>query len=330
MNGMRDQSVDLVKILAMMLVVCLHTVTTVKGPHYSWVATVLYNMGVIAIPLFFTVSGYLLVGRRDATYKYAFKKILAIIRYVFIIVGLTGILFYSFSWWDLEMVWFNFAGSFIGWGYYWFFWFLGSMILIYLLYPLINKLFKNKSAYLVVLVATMIIQNCFFIGNFTDNVELKISQTFRMWNWLSYFMLGGLIKGIHLDKKLLLVSTVLSAAATSVTMLWLYPKLSSSYCEYFYGSPAVVTFTLCIFMLITSCHIKNNGFIRVCSSLFLPVYTIHPIVIIYIKDYFHGYIDWLSTLSFGYFVYWISVLLLTCLISYLIMKIPYMNRVFRL
>ena len=326
----RNQSVDLIKIVAMVLVVALHTTRTAVCPDYPDISFVFYNLGVIAIPLFFMVSGYLLVGNPKATYKYSQRKILNIIRFVFTIDALMWIVFYPLSWCSFEDLFFNFFESFIQRGFFWYFWYFGAMIVIYLLYPLINRLYTTPKAYLLTLATIMVIQNYAFISNIIGGGEMHVIQTFRIWNWISYFMLGGLIRKISLDRKVLWISTPLLTGATFLSMKWLYPYIGSIYCEYFYSSPLVIALAVSVFMLLDSFHVENNAFVRECSSLFLAVYTIHPIVNIYMEDFFHGYIEWLGTISVGCIVYWLSVLSVTCLIGYIVRRTPYLNRIFRL
>ena len=58
-TGTRNLSIDLVKIVAMCLVVALHTTYGfIKENSFEDVSFIIYNLGVIAIPLFFMVSGY--------------------------------------------------------------------------------------------------------------------------------------------------------------------------------------------------------------------------------------------------------------------------------
>lgn len=58
----RNQSIDLIKIMAMCLVICLHTTHQYLTSGINDIIFVLYNTSAIAIPLFFMVSGFLLIG----------------------------------------------------------------------------------------------------------------------------------------------------------------------------------------------------------------------------------------------------------------------------
>ena len=76
MKKIRNINLDLIKIIACIGVVLLHT--TMPGFketgqwHYS---SYLYYLGTYSIPLFFMVNGYLLLGKSKITYPYIQHKI---------------------------------------------------------------------------------------------------------------------------------------------------------------------------------------------------------------------------------------------------------------
>ena len=75
----RNLSIDFIKTIAMLGVICLHTTYQYIQPGTFGLADVLYESAVISIPLFFMVSGYLLLGRENLSYKYSLNKILKIL-----------------------------------------------------------------------------------------------------------------------------------------------------------------------------------------------------------------------------------------------------------
>lgn len=73
----RNSSIDLIKTVAMLGVIALHTTHNYLGDSFN-VSNVMYETGVISIPLFFMVSGYLLLGRNNVNYRYVSHKIFGI------------------------------------------------------------------------------------------------------------------------------------------------------------------------------------------------------------------------------------------------------------
>ena len=66
MRKYRNINLDLLKVLACVGVVLLHTTMGGFKETGSWnFSTYLYYLGTYSIPLFFMVNGYLLLGKRD-------------------------------------------------------------------------------------------------------------------------------------------------------------------------------------------------------------------------------------------------------------------------
>ena len=209
MQKSRNLSIDLVKIVAMFGVMCLHSTHSYSIPGQLCFADILYESAVVSMPLFFMVSGYLLIGRDNIDYRYVFHKVIGIIRFVSIIV---------FTFWLARSVYhlqFDFVELFkslvypyIQRGQFGVFWYFGAMIILYLLYPAINTLYKcHRHAYYSVLAITLLTSYTMFISNLlmggvfdTCENETTICQTFRIWISISYFMIGGLIHKLQIPK----------------------------------------------------------------------------------------------------------------------------------
>ncbi len=327
----RNQSIDLIKIMAMSMVVCLHSIYPFIGFDRYDLSFIVYRLSMAAIPLFFMVSGYLLIGRPDAGYGYSLKKIFGIVRFVFLI---------SLSYWILHSVYsilnnepgfdvIYLAKLLVGWfiqkSTFNVFWYFGAMCIIYLLYPLINALQNDIRKYLLLLFFLCLVQNIVFIGNITDHVEPMTIQTFRLWNWLTFFMAGGLMKAFNVNLRVLCAVTVLFAGLSLLTVIWLFPYIGIPY-EYYYGCPVLIVFVACLFKLISSLRIKKNRIIAELSSTFLPVYAFHGLVI----NRCHKLIPVLRDFEWGGVMYWLSTLCITVLLSLAIMRIPYVKNIFKI
>ena len=78
----RNIGIDVVKIIAMIMVVGLH-VQFGGGLAPSELLKLQYGIGLCAIPLFFMVSGFLMQEKMP-DHKYAWHKIYSILKYVFV------------------------------------------------------------------------------------------------------------------------------------------------------------------------------------------------------------------------------------------------------
>ncbi len=252
----RQLSVDFVKIVAMIGVMILHSQVTIFDGNP--IALILSDAAVFSIPLFFMTSGYLLLDRKNVSYKYSCRKILGIIRFVFII---TSVLWLVFGIRHGANYLVYTLGSFLQKGGMGIFWYFGAMILIYLLLPLLHTLYADKIKWFVALtIALFALSNGIFLLNFFDiHVEHATIQTFRLWNWVFYFNLGGLFKKYPIKVKLpivLLLLVISDAALVNLT-----PAMPSIYCEYFYPFLIVQLFSFALFAFVKSINDSKLQFI---------------------------------------------------------------------
>ena len=243
MQGNRNLSIDLVKIVAMFGVMCLHSTHSFAIPNQFCFADILYESAVVSMPLFFMVSGYLLIGRPNVDYRYSIRKIMGIVRFVSIIV-ITYWLIHSVHHFqfDFKELVKSLIQPYFQQGMFSIFWYFGAMIIIYVLYPKLNSMYILKPYfYHIVLATTLLCSYTMFIGNITWGVmdfcenEVTICQTFRIWTSVSYFMLGGLLKRIKKTHKLGIILFILFAMNIAVEE-WLCRYIGNEFCEYFYGS----------------------------------------------------------------------------------------------
>lgn len=323
----RNLSIDLVKVVAMLEVICLHTTHNfmVKG-EFAF-ADVLYETAVVAMPLFFMVSGYLMLGRKDLNYKYVCRKIFNILKFVFIICTFFWLL-HSIHHLDFNFILLakSFLNAFLQKGQFALFWYFGAIILIYAFLPLLNTLFLSyRKIFLSVMSMLLLVQSSAFISNLLGGVnEVSICQTFRLWNWLLYFCLGGLLKGKKFSSFPAILLFML-IVWNIVIEEWLNPYIGNEYCEYFYSSLYVVFLSVGIFIFILNHRIRHKRFITFLSPLFLPVYALHSFVIGYTYCFFDGFNP-----NIGAPLFWIFVSFVTISISAILMKIPFVKTIFKI
>lgn len=309
-------------------VIGIHFYSHFINTDNSQLADIIYRTSVVSIPLFFMVSGYLLLGRVNCSYRYSLNKICNIIRFVLIITT---------SWWltmtlshhnsDYTFI-DNVFGSFIGRGSYGIFWYFGAMIIIYLIYPTINYLFRfQRPTFLWILLLLITMQSLAFIANVTAHGEPKIIQTFRIWNWLSYFMIGGILNSINKQNRLLIcISMIVLFILNPIFQHTLIPYIGSSLNEYYYSSLFVTALVTSLFLFINNINLRPNGLISKVNALFLPVYAIHIIVIKYLPS--QAFLNLNTTI--GPVLYFIAVVIISLSLGVVIMNTPYINKIFRI
>lgn len=313
----RNLSIDLVKIIGMYMVMLIHT--GVSRSAVNQINTpIIYTISGIAIPLFFMVSGYLL-SERKTDITYSLKKILGITRFCIIICFFFDILKYLITnYFEL-----SFPKCWIKEGTFSVFWYFGAMIIIYLILPLLQQIIQGKKFYLW-LSGLLFLDFIIFILNYYTSFEESISNTFRIWNWITYFMLGGACKKYFVKCNFIqwyypIIFCLL------FTLSVIYGKQPSY--ELHFSSPLCMLYALSTFITVIKTDIKNSKMIKLLSQCFLPIYAIHMSIIwrlshISINNSFPEIISFLS-------IYIMAVIICT-IISLIIMKTPLINRIFRI
>ncbi len=329
----RNVNLDLIKLIACILVVWLHTIKL----NNNAVMLIIYNFGVYAIPLFLLVEGYLLLKKERITYNYCFKKILNIIKLV-TIFNFVCFVFKLYSTKDIVSSLSEFYEWFIQRGMLSVYWYFGMLIILYLILPILKYIFDHKRIYfifMILLFASNIIINLWMFLSKVSIANVTI-QTFRLWIFIYYFMLGGLIYK-YKDKitKTLSLRTnvtlfIISFAFIICGLYLLEVKwFNDTRCEIFYSYILVVISCLLLFTLLLRIkNISKPTLVLKLSSLTLLVYLLHWFVIIaFDKCVSILGLDlawYMSTLKF------IFTLVGSFTIAYIISEIPIVNKIFKM
>lgn len=329
MKQKRLQALDLIKILAMFMVMTLHTcMHKMSAP----IAFVVYFLSAIAIPLFFMVSGYL-QGNRSVDARYILRKTGRILKFCFIITTglflIQGVLYHADS---ISNYWHSFPGCFLQDGYCGQLWFLGAMCIIYVLLPTLIwggqhwTYFYEKIFILLVSISSVV-----FILNITCGIEHGIPQVFRIYNSLMYFIAGALVRKYE-DRLKMLIANGLFLIVSTIMFLFLTFSLRNSmgypaFADRMFGSVNCMLYAGILFVYIASKKV-NCKWIGLMSDIFLPCYVIHFIVIGHVLNFIQRI--GLDSQWYSIIIELVIVYSLSCLISLALMRIPYINKIFRI
>lgn len=323
----RNLNIDFIKIIAMILVIGIHSGTKWMVGDIDINRYYRLTLCGTAIPLFFTVSGYLLLGRKNIDWHYSAKKIWSIIRFVFVVCWIYWAGRYLFTGepqWD--KLYKDPLGAFLMGGTFWHFWYFGAMNILYFIYPLINNIYNekpklfNRIFIIIILTCTVIyIFNIITPGTF----EKRIPHSLCVWKWLMYFCLGGIIRIYpqKIDWKYIILF-----AFVYIIQLVIATNINHSMlvADYNYPSPLTLLYIYCFFQALNQLNVQRiSNSIKNLSPLFLPVYTIHPFFIYNTQDLRH-------TFHAGYPIYWMLITVATVLVSWLIMQTKIGKWVFRI
>lgn len=340
--SIRNHNIDLIKFVAMLAVIAAHTCYPGKY-QLSGCSTLIYDASSPAILLFIMASGYLLLGRQDASYKYSLAKCMKIIRIVVIwtiILTLLTTITAELTGWHVNIkivisqCFIDCTLGLLGLNRF-YFWYFGAMIFIFLLYPLLNKVYNNPRQFKILILGLLILQTIIFTVQFilvltditTYPLEYYIPQSLRIWNWVFYFCLGGLFKKPDLIR---LPTRLFSFLGLSICMiiamgsLWMTQDFF--HCpnfEFYYSSIFIILYTTSTFGYLLKVNIIYPKIIDNAAQLFLPVYLLQYWVIGLIENT-------VPIQSFGKLappVVWLMAVILTVTLSYILMKIPLVKKI---
>ena len=332
MHKTRNINLDLIKVHACVGVVLLHTTMIGFKETGSWnLLAYLYYLGTYSIPLFFMVNGYLLLGKKEITYPYILQKV----KWILITVSS-----WTFIVWLFKR---DFAvnpvkkiiGSMVQKGYFFQFWFFGALILIYLCLPILKKIMNSKRSYLYILSSLVTIGLVFELANMVLQMPLQsyVIQTFRLWTWFFYYILGGLVAQFDKEiikkgfKRWMKVVAVLLLLISPVILFFLAKTIYHNlFAEYFYDILFVKIVSLGIFLTVLTLSFEENKskWIVTLSNQTMGVFIVHTYVIKVLEKLL-GF-----SYTGAYLLFPISTLCVSIIIVSLLMKIPYFNRIIKL
>lgn len=327
----RNSNIDLTRIFACIAVVGLHTF-----PREHSVGTLLaYYLCGFAIPFFFMSSGYFLLNRGIINWNYPLKKAFSIIRLVVLwnlVFDILKSVFKVYLTAKLNIEWLDIPQdiikSFLQKGEMGHFWYLGALIIIYMLLPWISQ--KSLEQKKLLLFSMGIV--CFTVQTvslvMTYPLQAGVIQTFRVWTWLLYFLLGSFIeeitsclkKKLHFNAHLIMVVVVTGIVLAvhyfvGTRVILLGGKILKA--EYFYDSILDIIWVILFFSLLLRVKIckRVKEFIRKFASLTLGIYIIHfPLRLIVVR------ILKVNSLTEAV-CFWLIVLIISAGITWIIGKI---------
>lgn len=326
----RNYSLDLIKIISCMLVVMMHTFR-----HFDQSVSlhpILYYLTRCSMPLFFMAAGAIQLNKNNVDYHYCFVKVLHII---FIMVGyyfcdilIRVIIYKSIPISTSELI------AMIKKLYWDFgvFWFLRTMIYIYLVLPLLHYVYNKKPLLLIGIFIT--ICSCIDIAsvlnilknNAESYLQSNIMQEFRFWSWILYYCLGAYIYAnytkIKIPNQTLLCSVIITGLLAILYMVIMF-KVETNIinAEYAYDSILMIIWSTLIMIYLLKINFeKYKNIIKIGTSLLIPIYALHVFIIKLFENYtiFQTYF----TSLLGYCI----ILIITALIGFIMTKIPFIKR----
>ena len=296
-------SIDYIKVIAISLVVIGHC-------HYGRGNIYLSSIICMCVPLFFALNGSLLLAK-ERTYEYYIPKLFKI---------LVLILFWGLasnwvaSWvngehYTIKQSVFDLINLRLGYCNH--LWFLFTLFILYLIYPLVQTLVEKKQTMWLSLVVI-----CIF--TLTSGVSRYIYQFNPLSGWHSYalaYALGGFaITKLNLRSKWYPAVTFVLALVAQIIYNYFLDDKSTMHFDGI-KTPFVYVETLSFIKFFSMIKLNSNKVIDLIARNTLGIYLIHWFFTLYISQ--HEY-----TSSFRHFLP-IGIIIISCAICWLMNKNKY-------
>ncbi len=328
--------VDFIRVVAIFLVVVIHVsgqLTNVWGkiPNIQWIIADIYGgVARVSVPLFFMISGYLLLPRSESLSVFYTKR-------------MPKLLIPLMVWSLIYLGWFcgnhpNTCTPSLAWnlllvqGTYYHLWFLYSLLSIYLILPVLRLMFRpdtDKKILWYLIALWLIFQPVLTMANKFWDFSIKISPPLAT-GFVCFFLLGYLLGEITLSHARIILSAVIWVISTLITIIgtYLFTRNLGQFDGFFYDfvSLNVILASGAVFILLRwmsetkpFTSPKVHAIIRALATGAFGIYLVHVIVI----EVLSGWIPFLHVNSFMGNAIWSVPLVSTVvfIVSFLIVRI---------
>ena len=328
MKDKREYSFDVLRVIAMIMVIIIH-VSNVYCRNFEllgndqYIVSLIFNtVSRVSVPIFFMISGALLLDRSFNKTKY-FSRF---IRFVLVIV-VWDIIYLVWEYFYLGISYDKLYMLFIE-PYRAHLWFLYTIIILYIIQPLL-KMILDKSNIVVKLLLFII----WLVLSSMSLYDLNIAKLFTLFGYIGYFVIGKylyeFIKNNDLSKYngLIIVLLILSYIESVYLNYKASVDLNMFYNLFFaYRSPFIILASFLLFILCYNIfhNKKPNKTIMLISDVSFGVYLIHGMFLdITTKNF-----DYSLTNSFiGTILFTIFISICSILVVYFLRKNKYLKKV---
>lgn len=325
----REYSFDVLRVIAMIMVIIIH-VSNVYTRSFNFIDTNSYLVSLIfntisrvSVPIFFMISGALLLDR-----KFDFKKYKKRVLKILLLIVVWDILYLIWEYFFLGVTYDKLYNLFLE-PYRAHLWFLYSIIILYVIQPLlkyildrINNITKIVLFILWILLSTISMYN------------VSVANIFSIFSNIGFFIVGkymyDYVKNTKKDKKIVIIMIILLVLSFIESIYLNYTasiKFNMFYNLFFaYRTPFIILSTFIIFKLVyIYCHDKKpNNIIMLGSDLSLGVYLIHGMFL----DVTTKYVDYKNVIPIiGIPSFTMYILLLSIISVIVLRKIKYINKI---
>lgn len=324
-NNNRNNTIDLLRVCAMLAVVRLHAGGT------GLFSDIIHYLCSFAVPIFFLISGYFVLSKKMIDWSYVGRRC---IKYITLLVCWSILLSIAQSIWKHEFV--NpvliLLRSMKQHGLLWQGWYIWSLIIVTLLTPFLHRLMQDphqrRLTSIVLLLVVLAVHVLDLVVAFTKGfpIQKRVPQSLRVWTYIFYYWVGGLESTQHFisnKRKTNAIVWILLTVIVVIYQIIVCQKVFNLHTqEYCYIAPLFIPWAVLLFELFLSFDIKSKRvtvLISKVSELTLGIYIVHPLINTILKE--AGY--WSDT---RWVLQFCISLVGSVVVVFIIKKIPYLNK----
>lgn len=328
--------IDLLRVVAMFGVVLLHAAASVLYQYgkipmsYWWTANIYYTVFIVCVPLFFMISGYLLLEKSEKISFFITKRITKVV-IPLVIWSIVYLIWQKIVIVDFDISFRSFY-SIINSPTYYHLWFIYALVGVYIFIPILRIFIQNSSEsikyYFVII--------WFFSESILSLFE-KITGLERQVDFITisgfvgYFVLGYIIGHLNISKKLFNISKIILILTYVFTAYGIYflSTRNGTFNNYFYGylGSNIIFLSVIFFILFKYAFQDSKVFnyklgvkiIHKLSSASLGIFLIHPIFLYHLNNQGFGFS--LSATSGNPILFIPITAIVTFLLSFFVIRI---------
>ena len=330
--NLKDNRIEIIRIIAIIFVILLHVtnrylIKTININTFSNLFLIFINcITRISVPLFFMISGIVNIPKKFDKKKY-FSRIFRMI----IILIVWTIIYYFIGKYELTNLYhsiFSFLKPHL--------WYMYALIGLYIATPFISKMVKNldETEQNLFIKLWLILSGIFYLFKVIIGlygIDTNVTHPIPIFNatyYLGYYIIGYLIynnyKKIEKYNSKLMILIIFISIVINTILTFLVSVNNNNYYQGFFGySNILIIIPSIMFLIISLERIKDVEYKiinYICPYIF-GIYLSHILILEYTMK-----IIKMPNLFLGCIVYAIITFAVSYALTYLIKKIPYINK----
>ena len=311
-----------------------------KVDFWSWESGIIYNsLSRWCVPVFFMISGALLLGRKEESLKDFLTKRANKILIPFLFWSVIYYLWRIYVNYQSAASFTEFKELFLTANIYYHLWYFYALIAIYLLVPMFNVFCRHASQQIVGYTVALYL---LFFGVFRYYeflVPNKLVDYFPFTEFIGMILLGFYFGRYDQSKRMriiIYIAGIIGAVATILrTNAFTFEQGTFSSYAFGYATPNVLAMSIALFVFFKYFIAKrqeNEQFapsrlLMQISSTSFGIYLVHPLFLDVIRPFFHNADETLFHPAIGIPVQVVIILVISLIAVTILSKIPYVKKV---